>query len=457
MKVMKFGGTSVGSVDSILALKKIVESSDTSVVVVVSALGGITDKLIATSRLALSGDKSYTEEFCAMVCRHHDMIDTIIADEADRKALLEYTDALFDELKSIYLGVFLVHEMSERTIATIVSYGERLSSRIVATLINGAEWFDSRKFIKTETKHGRYILNADMTERLVKGTFRRVPKVSVVPGFIAKDGETGEVTNLGRGGSDYTAAIIAAALDAEALEIWTDVNGFMTADPRVITSAYTIRELSYTEAMELCNFGAKVIYPPTIYPVCQKNIPIYVKNTFNPKDEGTVIKQRVSMSGGLVKGISSMAATSLITVSGLSMVSVIGVFRRMFSCLAENGISVILVSDTSSENSTLIGVRDDDCMKAIGILNKEFAKEIKVGDLFPMTAVSGLTTITVVGENMKHHSGMTGKIFSAVSRAGVTIVAYAHGANETTVSFVVDAKMQKVAMNTIHESLLVQA
>ena len=452
MKVMKFGGTSVGSVESILALKKIVESEKGQVIVVVSALGGITDKLIATSNLALNGDKKYTEEFSAMVDRHHKMIEAIITDKKSKAELLQYVDTLFEELKSIYLGVYLVHDLSEKTIATIVSYGERLSSRICATLIKGAQWFDSREFIKTETKHGHYLLASEITEQLVKKTFKTIPQASVVPGFIATDSETGETTNLGRGGSDYTAAILAATLGAKQLEIWTDVNGFMTADPRVISTAYTIRELSYTEAMELCNFGAKVIYPPTIYPVCQKNIPIYVKNTFNVKDKGTIIKQRVELNEKPIKGISSISGTSLITVAGLSMVGVIGVNRRIFSCLAENGISVFLVSQASSENNTSIGVRDEDCKTAIKVLNKEFAKEIKTGAMFPMTAESGLATVAIVGENMKHTTGIAGKLFGSLGRAGINVIACAQGASETNISFVVDSKSLRKALNTLHDS-----
>ena len=295
MKVLKFGGTSVGSVESILSLKAIVEreAKEQPVIVVVSALGGITDKLIETSRLALAGDEHYRDEFDSIVDRHHKMIDTIITDAQDRERLFNTVDSLLEQLRSIYFGVYLIHDLSEKTQDAIVAYGERLSSNIVATLIKGARWFDSRTFIKTEDKQGHHVLAAEETNRRVKDTFATLPRISLVPGFIAKDAVSGETTNLGRGGSDYTAAILAAALDAKVLEIWTDVDGFMTADPRVISSAYPIRELSYVEAMELCNFGAKVIYPPTIYPVCIKNIPIKVKNTFNPDAEGTTIKEKI--------------------------------------------------------------------------------------------------------------------------------------------------------------------
>jgi aspartokinase/homoserine dehydrogenase 1 len=260
----------------------------------------------------------------------------------------------------------------------IVSYGERLSSIIVAALIQDAVWFDSRSFVKTERKHARHMLDAELTNKLIKETFKVLPNVSLVPGFISSDKVTGDVTNLGRGGSDYTAAIIAAALDASGLEIWTDVDGFMTADPRVISTAYTITELSYVEATELCNFGAKVVYPPTIYPVCHKNIPILIKNTFNPEAVGTIIKQQVSSPlGKAIKGISSINDTSLITVQGLGMVGVIGLNYRIFKVLAKSGISVFLVSQASSENSTSIGVRNADADLACEVLNESLPKKLK--------------------------------------------------------------------------------
>ena len=459
MKVMKFGGTSVGSVESILSLKKIVEAEQESVVVVVSALGGITDKLIATSLLALQGDETWKDEFELMQKRHHDMVSTVIADSSQRVSLLATLDDLFEQLRSIYYGVFLIHDLSPKTQATIVSYGERLSSHIVANLIAGGVRFNSRNFIKTVRKQGKHVLDADLTNQLVRDSFSSVfgnfatnRTVPVVPGFISRDRDTGETTNLGRGGSDYTAAIIAAALDADVLEIWTDVDGFMTADPRVIKTAYTINELSYVEAMELCNFGAKVVYPPTIYPVCVKNIPIRVKNTFNPNHPGTLIKQKIENDHRMIKGISSIKGTTLITVTGLSMVGVIGVNRRIFSVLAENGISVFMVSQASSENSTSIGVRDEDADRAVEVLNQEFAKEIVTGAMFPMHAESGLATIAIVGENMKHTPGIAGKLFGTLGRSGISVIACAQGASETNISFVVDAQFLRKALNVLHDS-----
>ena len=454
MKVLKFGGTSVGSVESILSLKAIVEkeAQKQPIIVVVSALGGITDKLIATSLLAQKGDEAWKDEFQAMVERHHKMIDTIITDPRKREQLFNIVDSLFEQLRSIYFGVYLIHDLSKKTQDAIVSYGERLSSNIVATLVQGAKWYDSREFIKTVRKNHKNTLDSELTNRLVRRTFSDLQRISLVPGFISKDRDTDEITNLGRGGSDYTAAIIAAALAAEILEIWTDVDGFMTADPRVIKTAYTIKELSYIEAMELCNFGAKVVYPPTIYPVCVKNIPIRVKNTFNPDGEGSIIKQKVANNDKPIKGISSINGTTLITVAGLSMVGVIGVNRRIFTALADNGISVFMVSQASSENSTSIGVRDQDAAEAVEVLNGEFAKEIETGAMYPMHAENGLATIAVVGENMKNTPGIAGKLFGTLGRAGISMIACAQGAPQTNISFVVKSEHLRKALNAIHDS-----
>ena len=437
MKVIKFGGTSVGSANSILSVKRIVEAINEPLIVVVSALGGITDKLINTSKMAAAGDSSYENEFREIVYRHVEMIKEVIPAGEAQVSLQRQVGELLNELKDIFQGIYLIKDLSQKTSDTIVSYGERLSS-IIAAQLTGAEWFDSRRFIKTEKKHSKHVLDTELTTSLVRETFKDMPKRVLVPGFISTDKITGEVTNLGRGGSDYTAAIIAAALDADALEIWTDVDGFMTADPRVISTAYTINELSYVEATELCNFGAKVVYPPTIYPVCHKNIPIIIKNTFNPEGAGTVIKQEVSNpQSKAIKGISSINDTSLITVQGLGMVGVIGVNYRIFKALAKNGISVFLVSQASSENSTSIGVRNADADLACEVLNEEFAKEIEMGEISPIQAEKDLATVAIVGENMKHTPGIAGKLFGTLGRNGINVIACAQGASETNISFVV--------------------
>jgi aspartokinase/homoserine dehydrogenase 1 len=475
MKVIKFGGTSVGSVDSILSVKKIIEGQSEPVIVVVSALGGITDKLLKTSQMAVMGDASYQQSFEEIKARHEEMIGAIIPAGEKRDKLTTTVGELLEELRSIFQGVYLIRDLSPKIQAAIVSYGERISSQIVAALIEGAEWFDSREFIKTEFKAGKNRLVRELTNKLVRKTFGEVKseelrvknnsnsdssffvlrsslKCAVVGGFISTDIESGEVTNLGRGGSDYTASIIAAALEASVLEIWTDVDGFMTADPKVISSAYVIPELTYIEAMELSNFGAKVIYPPTIYPVCIKHIPILIKNTFNPDAPGSIIKDDVKDDSRSIKGISSIKGTTLITVSGLSMVGVIGVNRRIFTCLADNGISVFMVSQASSENSTSIGVQDEDADEACRVLDLEFQKEIEDGAMFPMLAEKGLATVAIVGENMKHTPGIAGKLFGTLGRSGISVIACAQGASETNISFVINQNFLRKALNVIHDS-----
>lgn len=442
----------MGSPESILNLKKIVEAVDEPAIVVVSALGGITDRLIATSRLAAKGDSKYRDEFNAMIERHREMIDTVIPDGVRRDTLSDRIETLFDELRSIYHGVYLIRDLTEKTANVILSYGERMSSQIVATLIDGARWYDSRDFIKTTRRNSQNLVDFDNTMRLVKQTFSRVPKKAVIPGFISSDLNDGETTNLGRGGSDYTASIVAAALEASALEIWTDVDGFMTADPRVIPNAYTIDELSYNEAMELCNFGAKVIYPPTIYPVRVKGIPIYVKNTFHPEARGSIIHRGPIDDERAIKGISSIKNTSLVTVNGPSMVGVIGINRRIFSCLAANGVSVFLVAQTSSEASTSLCVTDSDGEKAREVLDAEFAKEISTGALNPAILTENLSTVAVVGDKMRHTPGIAGKLFGVLGRNGVNIVTLAQGAMETNISFVVSRDLLRKSLNVIHDS-----
>ena len=464
MKVLKFGGSSVGYKEGIVTLKKIVESQTDDVIVVVSALCGVTDGLILMAKTAAAGDRQYEAELEAMLKRHEQLIRDVIALERRRKAYNQVRK-LFGELKDIMHGLFLLHDLSNKTMDTILSYGERLSTQIVVHLVDDIQLYDARQFIKTEHSVPNHTIDIDLTYRLIRETFQSEfgdrpkaggeevkPKRALVPGFISSDAVTGEITNLGRGGSDYTASLIAAALDADVLEIWTDVNGFMTADPHVISGAYTIDELSYAEAMELCNFGAKVIYPPTIYPVCRRNIPILVKNTFNPTARGTEIVNELPAGTKAIKGISSIDDTALITIRGLGMVGVIGVNYRIFKTLAENGISVFLVSQASSENSTSIGVRNIDAAPACELLNREFSREIALGAIFPITAEMELATVAIVGENMKRNPGIAGKLFGVLGRNGINVIACAQGASETNISFVVQKESLRKSLNVIHDS-----
>lgn len=452
MKVLKFGGTSVGTVESLSHVKKIVESCTEQVIVVVSALGGITDKLINTAQLASKGDITYLESYAHIVERHNVVIDGLVpADKLlDVKSIV---NPLLEELGNIYRGVNLIGDLSERTLDIIVSYGERLSSVIISHIISNAKHFDSRNFIKTEKQFGKHILNNELTQKLIHSTFDNNDfSVAIVPGFIASN-EKNDITNLGRGGSDYTAAIIAANLDASVLEIWTDVDGFMTADPRVINNTYVIDHLSFIEAMELCNFGAKVIYPPTIYPVYHKNIPIKIKNTFNHTAPGTLIsEQRPSAEGKAIKGISSINDTCLITVSGLGMVGIVGINARIFNALAKNGVSVFLVSQASSENNTSFAVKNADADLAVQVLEEEFSAELQSGELSEITPERNLATVAIVGENMKHTTGIAGKLFNTLGRNGISIIACSQGASETNISFVINLKNLRKALNVIHDS-----
>lgn len=453
MKVLKFGGTSVGTVKSLTHVKRIVESEEEPVIVVVSALGGITDMLIATARMASKGDTSYLQNYAKIIERHNDVINGMVP----KDKLLDVhsvVDPLLEELGNIYRGVALIKDLSSRSLDIIVSYGERLSSAIISRIIDSAQYFDSRNFIKTVRQFNKHVVVFPTTESLVRSVFDRFSgKVAVVPGFISSDKENGDITNLGRGGSDYTASIIAASLNARLLEIWTDVDGFMTADPRVISKAYVIDQLSFVEAMELCNFGAKVVYPPTIYPVFHKNIPIIIKNTFNSAAPGTKISNDVVHEDSrAIKGISSISDTSLVTVSGLGMVGVIGINSRIFQCLAQNGISVFLVSQASSEHNTTFALKSDDADLAVAVLNKEFEKEIEIGEITSITAEKNLATVAVVGENMKHTPGIAGKLFNSLGRSGISVIACAQGASETNISFVVNGDNLRKTLNVIHDS-----
>ena len=453
MKVLKFGGTSVGSTESIRSVKKIVEAIEEPVIVVVSALGGITDKLLKTSDLASKGEPAYQQEFAEIVARHRAIIESVVP-KAEQKKVEKQVMETLDELENIFRGVFLIKDLSPKTSDTIVSYGERLSSSIIAHVIKGAKLYDSRRFIKTVKQFNKHIVDFEETNKLIKATFESLPQVALVPGFISSSRENDEVTNLGRGGSDYTAAILAAALNASILEIWTDVDGFMTADPRVIDSAYVIDHLSFTEAMELCHFGAKVIYPPTIYPVLRKNIPIRIRNTFNPDAPGTYISKEADTGRqkGMIKGISSINDTCLITVQGLGMVGVIGVNRRIFKALAQNGISVFMVSQASSENNTTFAVKNEDADLAVRVLDEEFALERSQGEMNPTIAEKGLATVAIVGENMRHTPGVAGKLFGTLGSAGISVIACAQGASETNISFVIKLESLRKALNSIHDS-----
>ena len=457
MKVLKFGGTSVGSVEALTNVKNIVEANEEEVVVVVSAFSGVTDTILNMSRKACMRDLGYKDMFAQIVDRHNGVIDAMIRPE-ERESVKKQVEPLFEELGNLLQGVYLVKDLSQKIENAVVSYGEQLSSIIVSRIIDGAKLIDSRTFIKTKPYYSKHSVDFGITSDLIKKTFAVQPQIAVVPGFISSDCATGETTTLGRGGSDYTASIIASVLNASMLEIWTDVDGFMTADPRIINNAYVIENISFIEAMELCNFGAKVIYPPTIFPVYHKNIPIYIKNTFNPSAKGTYIHNKSSKHdvnrdlSKAIKGISSINDTALLTVEGLGMVGIIGVNYRIFKALSKAGISVFFVSQASSENTTSIGVSNEVAHRAAEVLHEEFAKEIAMGEINRVKIKQNLATVAIVGENMRRRPGVAGKLFNTLGRNGINVIACAQGASETNISFIVDLEVLRKTLNVIHDS-----
>ncbi|NCC99302.1 MAG: bifunctional aspartate kinase/homoserine dehydrogenase I [Bacteroidia bacterium] len=450
MKVLKFGGTSVGSVENILKVKDIVFSVSEPVIVVVSAIGSVTDKLISTAKKASQGDSTYSENFKIIAEKHAEIINKVVPaahlNEVERQVAI-----YLDELYNIYRNVYQSRKLDESTLSSALSYGERISSYFMSFVLE-AQLFDAVNIIKTKVYHKKNILDKSKTYNNVQKAFVNTQQRSIIGGFIASDTSNDSITNLGRGGSDYTASIIAGALDASKLEIWTDVDGFMTADPHLVNNAYTIEELSYIEAMELSNFGARVLYPPTIYPAYERNIPILIKNTMKPSVKGTRITNLNNPEGKAIKGISSISNTCLITLQGMGMVGVLGISSRTFQALANEGISVFLISQASSENSTTFAVRNEEADIAVKALSDEFKNEMERGEIWSITPQKDLATVAIVGENMKYNTGLAGKLFNTLGRSGINIIACAQGASETNISFVVMQKDLQKALNVLHDS-----
>lgn len=453
MKVLKFGGASLGSVSDVLTVKNIIREVNEPTVIVISAFRGVTDKLLNISDMAVKGNNKYEEAFKEIVELHVSIINGLNIEGQKKEKLGTEIYILLEELNNIFKGVFLIKDLSMKTSDKIVSYGERMSALIFSYVLQGYDLLDSTKLIKTVNSFSRHIPDIDLSSQLIKIAFENSSKKVLVSGFISSCKKSGEITNLGRGGSDYTAAIFASALNANILELWSNIDGFMSADPEIITSAHVIEYLTFTEATELCNFGAKIIYPPTLFPVYNKNIPIRIRNTFNPNAPGTYISHDGEDKGkALIKGISSINDTCLITVLGLGMVGVIGVNSRIFRTLAENGISAFLVAQASSENSTSIGVRSADAALAVEVLEAEFAHEIELGSINHVIAEDGLATVAIVGKNMKYTPGIAGRLFSTLGRSGISVIACAQGASEVNISFVIKNKYLRKALNSIHDS-----
>ena len=451
MKVLKFGGSSVANADRIRTVRDIVTGTSGAKAVVVSALGGVTDKLLETSRLARLGDGSFSPLFVDIKERHLTLAQELLG--AESAAYGKLSDMLCS-LRKLLEGVNSLKALPSQTECEIVSFGERMSALIVSAFIPGSVLKDSREFIKTVPAEGRNVPDMTLTETLVQKEFASLPEdgTAIVPGFISTDKQSGQATTLGRGGSDYTASIIAAAADARCLEIWTDVDGFMTADPRIIKTSYVIDALNFQEAMELCHFGAKVVYAPALYPVLPKDIPVYIKNTLNPAAKGTVIRKSVDAARRAVTGIASIDNICLLTLSGPSMVGIIGVDSRLFNALSRNGISVFLVSQSTSETGITVGVESGSAARAKQVVDAEFSSEISRGAMSPVSVEESLAAVAVVGRNMKHSQGIAGKLFTILGRNGIGVLACAQGSSEYNISIVIRREFLRKALNVIHDS-----
>ncbi len=450
MKVLKFGGSSVGTPECILKVKSIVESQVEPSVVVISAFQGVTDQLIKVSKLAMDRDDSYKDMLSGIEQRHYQAVKELFRVN-QQSTILAGIKVLINELEETLHGVFLLQDLTAKTHDTIVSFGERISSFIISLKINDAYLVEIRDLIKTDSQYGKALVLFNQSYPLIAEHFKSLQKYAVVPGFIASN-EKGETTTLGRGGSDYTAAIIAAGIDASVLEIWTDVDGFMTADPRKVEKAYAIESLSYAEAMELSHFGAKVLYTPTIHPVLEKRIRIHIKNTFFPEKKGTAIgMQEIVPSQSLIKGISSIDHVDLVTIQGSGMVGVTGTSMRLFTALAGRNINIILITQASSEYSISFAIHPDTTQDAEQAIREEFNHEIEIIHSIRILVEKDLSVIAIVGERMRHTPGISAKLFQAMGRNGINVIAIAQGSSELNVSVVISNHSLRKAMNVIHE------
>jgi bifunctional aspartokinase / homoserine dehydrogenase 1 len=450
MKVLKFGGSSVGTAERILKVQSIVEGQKESSVVVVSAFQGVTDQLIRVSQLAMNRDEQYKKLLSEIEQRHYDTVKELFRVN-QQSNILAGIKVLINELEETLHGVYLLEELTAKTLDTIVSFGERLSSFVISLKINGAYLVEIRDLIKTDSTFGKANVIFSQSNPLIADHFKSLQKFAVVPGFISSN-EKGETTTLGRGGSDYTAAIISAAVEASALEIWTDVDGFMTADPRKVNKAYAIESLSYAEAMELSHFGAKVLYTPTIHPVLEKRIRIHIKNTFSPEKKGTIIGHQESpQNQSPIKGISSIDQVDLVTLQGSGMVGVTGTSSRLFTALARRSINIILITQASSEYSISFAIHPDVSREAEEVIREEFHHEIDTLHSIRLLIERDLSVIAIVGGRMRHTPGISAKLFQSLGRNGINVIAIAQGSSELNISVVISHHSLRKALNVIHE------
>jgi bifunctional aspartokinase / homoserine dehydrogenase 1 len=456
MQVLKFGGTSVANADNICKVVAIVSETlkKGKTVVIVSALGGITDVLLNAAADAAAGGEGYKEKLLTIEQRHLEAVKQLIP-VAQQSHLLSLVKKNCNEIEDICNGIYLLRELTPRTKDRIGSYGELLSSQIIAAKFNAdgvvATWKDARDLISTNSVFTAAEVDYVTTNNNINNYFRsQAGSLFILPGFIASD-KNGVTTTLGRGGSDFTAAIIASAVNANVLEIWTDVSGMMTADPRLTSNAKIIPHISYQEAMELSHFGAKVIYPPTIQPVMNLGIPVWIKNTFAPADEGTLIESVATRNGNIVRGISSINAISLISLEGSGMIGIPGFSKRLFEALSNEKINVILITQSSSEHSICVGIEAAAVQKAKHAVDTAFMNEIALQKVEPLKIETDLSIVALVGENMKSHPGISGRMFSAMGRNGVNIRAIAQGSSEKNISAVITTKDVRKAINVLHE------
>ncbi len=456
MQVLKFGGTSVANAENINKVVAVVKEAvkKDKTVVVVSALGGVTDLLLGAALLAADGDEAYKEKLNIIEQRHLEAVKQLIP-VASQSQLLSLVKKSCNEIEDICNGIFLLRELTPRSKDRIGSYGEWLSSQIITARFKaegmGCTWKDSRELISTNSVFTAAEVDFVTTNKQVADFFAASSSsLFILPGFIATDKE-GITTTLGRGGSDYTAAILASALKAAVLEIWTDVSGMMTADPRLAANARIIPRISYQEAMELSHFGAKVIYPPTIQPVMGQAIPVWIKNTFAPADEGTLIESVSAKNGNIVRGISSINNIALISLEGSGMIGIPGFSKRLFESLSNEKINVILITQSSSEHSICVGIDNSLSAKAKTAVDAAFANEIALQKVEPLKIEADLSIVALVGENMKSHPGISGRMFSAMGRNGVNIRAIAQGSSEKNISAVISTRDVKKAINVLHE------
>ena len=456
MKVLKFGGTSVGSAKNINKVIDIVSniSKETNVTVVVSAVGGITDKLLGVASKAINKDETYKEELAEIKTIHFDIIKALISN--NYKKVSEVISERFNQLERLFDGIYLINEMSPKTTDKILSFGELMSSFIIVEAMKendlDVQLINSQDVIVTNSVFTNAAVNFKKTNTNIESIFKNnTTAITLFPGFISKS-EEGEITTLGRGGSDYTAAILAAALNAKELQIWTDVSGMFTTNPKLVSQALPIKEISYQEAVELSHFGAKVLYPPTVQPVLDKNIPIWIKNTLKPEDHGTLIsKECTNSTGRPVKGISNINDIALLTLQGNGMVGIPGFSKRLFETLAQEKINIVLITQASSEHSICIAIAEKDADKAKVVIDETFENEISLHKIDPIFVEKELSIVAVVGDNMKSHQGLSGKMFSSLGKNNVNIRAIAQGASERNISAVIAKKDVKKALNTLHE------